>query len=201
MSTVRPMPSEIRFVSEALQIRSVEADKQYLDLVVANYGEFRDVGPFFERHMPTVFEESLSRHADSVKLVVGHDDSVPAVATPVEWRQTPTELGVTYRFGSHEEARKAAQMADEGMFGGCSVAFLPGKKPGDSVWEKRSNGAYVTRHRARLLHVGLVVTPADADAAVLALRSLGVPDEMDTPRLNTARDILARMQASRILVP
>lgn len=199
MATVRPMPSEVRYV-EGLQLRAAETDGRYLDLVVANYGEFRDVGPFHEKHMPSVFAETLSRHAESVKLVVGHDDSVPAVATPVEWRQTDTNLGVTYRFGSHEQARAAAQMADEGMFGGCSVAFLPGKKPGDSVWEKRDAGAFVTRHRARLLHVGLVVTPADADAALLAVRSLGVPDEVlqATPRLDSAREILARLQAGRI---
>jgi HK97 family phage prohead protease len=194
------MPSEVRYVA-GLQIRSIEAQGRELDLVVANYGEFRDVGPFFEQHMPTVFEETLSRHADTVKLLVGHDDSVPAVATPVEWRQMPDHLGVTYRFGSHEEARKAAQMADEGMFGGCSVSFLPGKKPGDSVWEKRNGAAYVTRHRARLLHVGLVVTPADADASILAVRSMGVPDELTTPRRDDVARRLEQLRASRIQLP
>jgi HK97 family phage prohead protease len=194
------MPSEVRYV-EGLQLRTVEAQGRELDLVVANYGEFRDVGPFFEQHMPTVFEETLSRHANTIKLVVGHDDTVPAVATPVEWRQMPDHLGVTYRFGSHEQARAAATMAEEGMFGGCSVAFLPGKKPGDSVWEKRNGAAYVTRNRARLLHVGLVVTPADADAAILAVRSMGVPDEIGTPRLDEVRRRLEAARAARIELP
>jgi HK97 family phage prohead protease len=199
-AVVRPMPSEVRYVA-GVELRSVETEGNLLDLVVANYGVWNDVGPFHERHMPTVFEETLSRHADTVKLVVGHDDSVPAVATPVEWRQLPESLGVTYRFGSHEQARAAATMAAEGMFGGCSVSFLPGKKPGDSVWEKRGADAYVTRHRARLLHVGLVVTPADADAAVLALRSMGIPDDIGTPRLDEVRRRLEALRASRVQLP
>jgi HK97 family phage prohead protease len=196
------MPSEVRYV-EGVQIRSVESEGRYLDLVVTNYNQWNDVGPFEERMLPGVFDGSLSRHAENIKLVLGHDDSVPGVATPVEWRKADDHLAVTYKFGSHEQARATAQMAEEGMFGGCSVSFLPGKKPGDSVWERTDTGARVTRKQARLLHVGLVTVPADADARLVAMRSLGVPDDVlvRTPRLDSAREILARLQASRIQLP
>jgi HK97 family phage prohead protease len=196
---IRQTPSEVRYL-EGFELRDMSAKGRVLDLVVANYGEFRDVGPFHERHMPTVFEETLSRHADSIKLVIGHDDSQPGVATPVEWRQGPDRLEVSYAFLSHEAARAALQMVEERAFGGCSVAFLPGKKPADNTWEKRGGVPYVTRHRARLLHVGMVTTPADADAGVLALRSMGVPEDVATPRLDDVRRRLEALRATRVQV-
>jgi HK97 family phage prohead protease len=191
---VRPMPSEVRYV-EGLQIRSIESEGRELDLIVAHYGRWTDVGPFEERMMRGVFDTSLSRHAENIKLVMGHDDSAPGVATPMEWRKADDHLAVTYRFGTHEEARRTAQMAAEGMFGGASVSFLPGKKPGDSVWEKTATGARVTRHQARLLHVGLVTVPADADARLVAMRSMGVPDSLATPNLDEARARLAALRS------
>jgi HK97 family phage prohead protease len=194
---IRQAPSEVRYL-EGFELRDMDTKGRVLDLVVAHYGEFRDVGPFHERHMSTVFEETLSRHADNIKLVIGHDDSTPGVATPIEWRQGPDRLEVSYQFLSHEAARAAQQMVEERAFGGCSVAFLPGKKPGDSVWEKRAGVPYVTRHRARLLHVGMVTVPADADAGVLALRSMGVPDGVATPRLDDVRRRLEALRATRV---
>jgi HK97 family phage prohead protease len=193
MTAVQPMPSEVRYVA-GVQMRSIEAEGRYLDLVVTHYDRWTDVGPFEERMLQGVFDTSLSRHAENIKLVVGHDDSVPGIATPVEWRKAADHLAVTYRFGSHEQARATAQMAEEGMFGGCSVSFLPGKKPGDSIWEKTATGARVTRKQARLLHVGLVTVPADADAALVAVRSMGVPDDLATPHLDEAR---RRLEALR----
>lgn len=191
---VRPMPSEVRYI-DGLQVRSAENDGRLLDLVVTHYDRWNDVGPFEERMMKGVFDTSLSRHAENIKLVLGHDDSAPGVATPVEWRKADDHLAVTYRFGSHEQARATAQMAAEGMFGGASVAFLPGKKPGDSVWEKTATGARVTRHQARLLHVGLVTVPADADARLVAMRSMGIPDGIGTPHLDEARKRLEALRA------
>jgi HK97 family phage prohead protease len=180
------MPSEVRYI-DGLELRSVQDDGRYLDVVVTTYGNWVDVGPFEERMMKGVFDTSLSRHADSIKLVVGHDDFQPAVGTPVEWSKGDKELRATFKFGTHDEAKRAVQLAEERMFGGVSVAFLPGKKPGDSVWEKTATGARVTRHQARLLHVGMVTVPANADSRLLAVRSMGIPDEVATPRLDDAR--------------
>jgi HK97 family phage prohead protease len=195
-AAVRPLASEVRYV-EGIQLRA-EADGRYLDTMVSHYAEWRDVGPFEEWMEPGVFDATLSRHADSIKLVVGHDDRVPAVATPVEWRNTATELGAVYRFGSHKEAQTAAQMADEGMFGGVSVGFLPSRRPEHNVWTKGPGGSpRVRRVQARLLHVGLVTTPADADARILEVRSVGVPDDvvLATPNLDAVR---ARLDTLRI---
>jgi HK97 family phage prohead protease len=181
---VKPLPSELRYI-EGLELREAGADGKYLECVVTTYGDFKDVGAFEERMMPGVFDTTLARHADAIKLVVGHDDSVPGVATPVEWRKADDHLSAVFRFGSHAEARTAAQQAEEHMFGGVSVGFLPGKKKGDSVWEMVDGVPRVTRHQARLLHVGLVTTPANADS-LYAVRSMGVPEEvvLATPHLD-----------------
>lgn len=194
-TAVLPLPSEVRYV-EGIQLRA-EADGRYLDTVVTTYDDWHDTGLFEELMEPGVFDATLSRHAENVKLVVGHDDRVPAVATPVQWRRAADHLGVVYRFGSHAEAQRAATLAEEGMFGGVSVGFLPGRKPEDNVWTKSPNGyPQVRRRQARLLHVGLVTVPANAEARLLEVRSLGVPEDVPlrTPHLDEARRRLAALK-------
>lgn len=201
MSNVRPMPSEVRYV-QGYELRSAEADGKYLDAVLTTFEDAHDVGPFIEEMARGVFDTTLSRHADSVKLVVNHTDDV-AVATPVEWRKTDTELGVTYKFGTHEEARRAVSMTEEGMYAGLSVGFLPSHKPEHNIWKLDGAKPFVRRVQARLLHSSLVVTPANEKAELIAIRSLGVPEDviLATPRIDSAREVLARIQANRIEVP
>lgn len=198
MTAVRPMPSEVRYV-QGYELRKAEADGRYLDAVLTTYEDAHDVGPFIEVMARGVFDTTLSRHADSVKLVVNHSDDI-AVGTPVEWRKTDTELGVTYKFGSHDEARRAVSMADEGMYGGLSVGFLPSHRPEHNIWTQEDGKPAVRRVQARLLHASLVVTPANADARVIALRSMGVPEDavLATPRMDEARRVLEALRASKV---
>lgn len=190
MSMVRTLPSESRYV-ETFQCRA-EGDGRYIDLVATTYDNEVDVGPFVEVMARGVFDETLSRHADNVKLLVAHDRHMIGVGTPVEWRKGDSELGVTYRFGSHVQAQEIAARAADGMFGGCSVSFLPGKKDGDNEWSP--DRRYVRRNRARLLEVSLVTIPANADARLVAVRTAGVPHEIDTPRLDAAAAVLERVR-------
>lgn len=191
-------PSEIRdYWTEDYQVRSVGTDRREIEVVATRYGTVIDTGRgFTETMMRGVFDETLSRHADSIKLIVGHDAQVPGVGTPVTWSRSDDELRAVFRFGSHEQARSAAQMADEGMFGGVSVGFLPGRKPGDNVIRRGDSGMpHVDRVRARLLHLGLVTQPAHADAEIVAVRSAGLPPEVLQPRLFEAQLILERMRS------
>lgn len=193
-------PSEIRdFWSEGYQLRSVGTDRREIEVVATRYGVTIDTGRGFTEAMRRgVFDETLSRHADAIKLIVGHDADVPGVATPVEWRKADDVLSAVFRFGSHEQARQAATMADEGMFGGVSVGFLPGRKNGDNTISRGEGGMpHVERVRARLLHLGLVTQPAMPDAQVVAVRSAGVPAEFVSPRMFEAQLILERMRGLR----
>lgn len=196
-----PEASEVRdYYTETFQVRDVGTDgRREIEVVATRYGTTIDTGRGFTETMRRgVFDETLSRHADSIKLIVGHDAAVPGVGTPVHWDRNDDELRAVFRFGSHEQARQAAQMADEGMFGGVSVGFLPGRKDGDNIVSRGDGGMpHVERVRARLLHLGLVTQPAMLDAAVVAVRSAGLPAEFIQPRLFEAQLILERMRSGR----
>jgi HK97 family phage prohead protease len=200
---VRPMPSEIRYIAEGLQLRDVQPDGRYVEARACRFDTPNDVGPFIETLDPGVFDGTLARHATNIPMVLGHDDSVPAIARSTEWRKSPTELVGIFRFGTQDEAKRAVNLIEERMLTSVSTAFLPGKKPGDNVWQMVNGVPHVRRNHARLVHIGLVTAPADAEAEILAIRSLGVPDEliMRTPRLDSAREILARLRESRPQVP
>jgi HK97 family phage prohead protease len=201
MASVSLEPREVRWNVGGYELRAVDSADKFLECVVTTYNDWKDVGAFEERMMPGVFDGTLSRHSDSVKLVVGHDDSVPAVATPTEWRKADDHLSAVFRFGTTEECRKAHQQAAEGLFGGVSVGFLPGRKEGDSLWEMHDSVPRVTRHHARLLHVGLVTVPANADS-LFAVRSVGVPEEVfkATPNLDEARRVLEWLREKKVVL-
>jgi phage head maturation protease len=113
-------------------------------------------------------------------------------------------LRAVYKFLSHREAKLAARMADEKAFGGVSVGFLPGRRPQHNTWSRDEDGnIHVVRHEARLLHVGMVVTPAVENAKILQVRSMGVPEDVlvRTPRLDDARKILERIKAGKVELP
>lgn len=193
-------PSEIRdYWTETYQVRDVGADGRHIEVVATRYGTVIDTGRGFTESMRRgVFDETLSRHADSIKLIVGHNADVPGVATPVEWVKGHDDLRAVFRFGSHVQARDAATMAAEGMFGGVSVGFLPGRKREDNIVSAGNGGIpHVERVRARLLHLGLVTQPAHADAQIVAVRSAGLPAEIIQPRLFEAQLILERIRAGR----
>lgn len=189
MAEIRVKAAEVRYAG-GFELRDVDADGRYLSAMVTTYGNWVDVGPFQERMMPGVFDASLARHADDIKLMVEHQHRAVPVGTPVEWVKADDGLTATWRFGSHEQARAAHTACSEGMFSSVSVGFLPGKGDGDSVWS--DGNSRVTRHRARLLEVSLVAVPANADARVLAVRTMGAPAGLVTPRLDEARRILER---------
>lgn len=201
--TVRPMPSEIRYIQDGLQLRDVQIDGRYLEARACRFNTPVDTGLFVETMDPGVFDGTLSRHSDNIPLVLGHDDSVPGVGRSVEWRKSATDLVGVFKFGTHDAARHAVSLVEDRMLTAVSVAFLPGRKETDSIWSMLDGVPHVRRNQARLIHLGMVVSPVDDEAGILAVRSLGVPEDLilRTPRREAAAAILARLQASRIQVP
>jgi HK97 family phage prohead protease len=199
-TAVRPMPSEVRHLTDALELREVATDGRYLEARACRFNTPVDVGPFVETHDPGVFDVTLSRHKDNIPLVLGHDDSVPGVARSVSWSKSDSDLVGLFKFGTHAEAQRAVGLIEERMLTQVSVAFLPGRKEGDSVWTLVDGTPHVRRNHARLIHLGLVTAPADAEAEILAVRSLGVPEDLAlaTPRLNSARELLTKLRANRV---
>lgn len=200
MKRVMPMPSEVRLAG-GLEIRDAGTDGRYLVARACRFNAQVDVGPFIETMDPGVFDATLSRHARDIPMVLGHDDSVPGIARSTSWEKSDTDLVGTFRFGSHEEAKRALSLVEDRMLTKVSVAFLPGKKDGDSVWTMVDGVPHVRRNNARLVHLGLVTAPADEDADILLTRSLGVPENvvMATPRMDEARAVLERLKAARAI--
>lgn len=191
-SKILTVPSEVRYATD-FEIR--EADGQYVEARATTYEQWYDVGPFEEIMTEGVFDTSLSRSGDNIKLMVRHDARAMAVATPVEWRKEADGLVGVWKFGSHDAAMAAHTAAREGLFGGVSVGFNPGKGEKDSEWLDKGR---VRRNQARLLEVSLVSVGANPDAILTEVRSAGVPTDVlrrlpKTPRLDDARRILDRL--------
>ena len=197
MASVRIHPSEVR--EGRLQLRSTDVDGASMQVegVVTTFDDWVDLGAFEESMSPSVFDATLSRHADDIKLLVAHNSRAIPVAKPVDWVKHSDRLVGVWEFGSHDEAVKVHRAVDEGMLSGLSVGFNPGGKKADNEWSE--DGRRVRRVNARLLEVSLVATPANAGAKVTQVRSAGVPAEVvkraqGTPRLDEVRRRLDDMR-------
>jgi HK97 family phage prohead protease len=193
MSQVRNLPPEARAVLGGLEVRDI--DGRHLVAVVTTFDSWEDVGPYEERMAPTVFDTSLAR-TPGIPLLVGHQRDGAAVGKAVDWIKGTAELRGVFRFGSHTQAQAVADEAADEMYGGVSVGFYPGRKPGDSEWSH--DRTRVTRHHARLGEVSLVTVPANQDARILAVRTLGAPDPERHVNRREAEQILARLRASAV---
>ena len=203
MTNVRIVPTEVRMYP-GLELRATDTDGRYVEAIATTFDVWEDVGFYEERMDPGVFDTSLSRSGADIKLLVSHEHVGPAVGKAVEWRKSGKDLRGVFEFGSHEQAEASYQAAREGMFGGVSVGFLPGKGDGDNIWEEDADGylSRVTRMQARLLEVSLVTVPANPGAQIVDVRSMftrtaGVPDagrqrpnKITTPNLAEWRGIL-----------
>ena len=203
MTNVRIVPTEVRMYP-GLELRSTDTEGRYVEAIATTFGVWEDVGYYEERMDPGVFDTSLSRSGADIKLLVSHEHVGPAVGKAVEWRKSDRELRGVFEFGTHEQAEAAYQATREGMFGGVSVGFLPGKGDDDNLWEEDAEGylSRVTRMQARLLEVSLTTVPANPGAQIVDVRSMftrtaGVPDpakqrpnKITTPNLAEWRTIL-----------
>lgn len=192
MASIKTVPSEVR-EHVGFEFRA-EASGSYLHGIVTTYGDETDVGPFREVMAEGVFDASLSRNADKIPLLLQHDAKRPAVAKVEGWERSDKDLSCVWKFGTHQEARDAAQLCRESMLTGLSVGFQPGKNPGDNTWDDDDTlGPKVTRHNARLLEVSLVTVPANPGAGVTSIRTAGAPRKLETPRLDEVRAFLSRL--------
>lgn len=197
--TLQPLPSEIR-KSWDFELRDLSAQGRFIEARAIRHEVPNDTGAFIETFTRGVFAGTLSRHSENIPMVMGHDDSQPAVARSVEWRETKDDLVGVFKFQTHAEALRAIDLAEQRAITQVSVAFLPSKKPGGSEWTLVDGVPHVRRNAARLIHLGMVTAPADIEAEILCVRSLGVPEDLvlKTPRLDEARELLERIRAGRL---
>jgi HK97 family phage prohead protease len=191
------MNPEVRFAQEIADVGAKGNVLQVVATVLEEpYAVYGPDGMFMETMAQRVFEATLSRHSQSIPLLVNHDKDSLGVARALTWENTGTRLLATYEFGARDEARNVRQAVEDGAFGGVSTSFMPRR----STWSK--DRSEVRRNDARLLELSLVTIPANADHEILALRQMfdkvneGPPPPLRTPEIDAARrrldDIRAR---------
>jgi HK97 family phage prohead protease len=191
-------PSEIRSWTANLELRGAETDGRTLIGRVASYGRVYDVGPFAETLHPGVFSKSIAEAARSLPLLTMHDHSSIPIGKASKWEDSNDELIGHWLMDTRAEAREVQRLIAEEYLGGLSVGFNPIR----SQWDASGAKPHVDRYEARLLETSLVPVQAYSDAGVLAMRSMGVPDDpatqvVHTPNLDRARAIAAQIRRTQ----
>ena len=187
---------EVRKYATPLQVEGVT--NRTLRALAATYGRVYDVGLFTETLHPGVFTKSIRESARALPLHLNHThDNIP-IGKVTEWQDTDAELRVLAEFDTRAEAMEAARLAEQGYLSGVSVGFLPLAER--SRWDTTGAKPHVDRYEARMLEMSLCSVPAYDDAAVVAVRSLGVPDlpatvVRPTPHLDGAKAWLASIRS------
>lgn len=197
-----PVASEVRAypLGGGFQFRAAAEGRHMIGLV-APYNVTADVGPFTEVLRPGVFAKSIRQAARSLPLHVLHrHDEIP-VGKAVGWEDTDAGLVGDFLFDTRSDAQEAARLAEEGLLSALSVGFI-GMEPHGTRWSRVDGKRHAERIEARLIEASLVSVPVWPEAGVLALRSLGSPDDestavVPTPRLTEARALLAELRRRR----
>lgn len=173
----------------ALEFREAEAsdDHRYLEGRAVPYATWANIGWFMEQHAAGSFARSIKEAAKSLPLLLWHDNRTFPVGVSSEWRDNGEGLDVVWRMDKSDEARRAAQLAEDGMLTGLSIGFAPIVSSWDYVEDPRDwnpdlgpdHMDKVTRTESRLLEVSLTPTPAFAGAKVSLVRSREARKEVE----------------------
>lgn len=184
MSTTAP---ESRVLPTVLELRDVDASKNYLEGRAVPYGVPTSVGWYTEIVEAGCFAKSIREAARGLPLLLFHDSrNLGALAGVSErWTEKSDGLHGLWRLEQTEEAQQAARMAESGTLGYMSVGFQPIRSITTFSDDPDDDEMTITRVEARLLEVSLTPTPAYADAAVTKVRTM----ERDQGRAKADQDV------------
>lgn len=163
-----------------LELREAEATDsgRFLEGRAVPYGTWENVGWYLEQHEPGSLAKSIEEAANGLPLLLWHDSRAYPVGVADEWREASDGLHGVWRMDGSDEAKRAAQLADDGMLTGLSIGFVPIRSEWEYVdlaeWDPDLGPDHmdrVTRQESRLLEVSLTPTPAYAGAQVTLVRS------------------------------
>jgi len=179
IETVTLRAPEVRTFA-ALTLRDVDSDKggHWLEGRAVPYSEWANIGWFLEEHEPGSFARSIAEAANGLPLLLWHDNRTYPIGAAEQWRDDKGGLDGVWKLDGSDEARRASQLARDGMLTGLSVGFVPlrsaWKYVDDKDWDPDLGPEHmdrVTRQESRLLEVSLTPTPAFAGAQVSLVRS------------------------------
>lgn len=143
---------------------------RHLEGIAVPYNTWSDVGAYLERIAPGTFADSI-RATPNLPLLAFHNSKSWPVGVAVDWHERADGLHGVWRIDTEDPAAaEALRKVSEGYVTGLSVGFQP-DPDADVITRDKSGTAKVTRHRARLLEVSLVPTPAYAGAKVTKIRA------------------------------
>jgi len=164
-------PTEGRVLPAMLELRDVEAGPRYLEGRAVPYGVPADIGWYVETFDRGVFAKSIREAANGLPLLLFHNaQSLDTLIGRAEsWDEQADGLHGVWRLQDDDQAKRAAQLASDGVLGYMSVGFQPIRST--TRFEDDDDKVYVDRHEARLLEVSLTPTPAYAAATVTKVRT------------------------------
>lgn len=163
--------TEGRVMPAMLELRDVQAGRKYLEGRAVPYGVPADIGWYVETFDRGVFAKSIREAANGLPLLLFHNASSldNLIGRAESWTEQNDGLHGVWKLQDTEDARRAADMAADGVLGYMSVGFQPIRST--TRFEDADDKVYVDRHEARLLEVSLTPTPAYAAAAVTKVRT------------------------------
>lgn len=181
---------------QRVEVRDVDDKGRRLFGRAVPYDLEIDLGWYIESMAPGVFAKSIKESARELPLLLFHDSGnlETIVGKAESWEDGKTRidgfLGLdgVWKFDRSEEARRAADKAEDGSLGFMSVQFIPKSGEAGSVFSWDDDDVlHVRRIEARLLETSLTPTPAYNAAAVSKVRSR---PQFGTPRLDRWRSWL-----------
>lgn len=189
--------TEGRVMPAMLELRDVEAGRKYLEGRAVPYGVPADIGWYVETFDRGVFAKSIREAANGLPLLLFHNGSSldTLIGRAESWSEQTDGLHGVWKLQDTDEAKRAADLAADGVLGYMSVGFQPIRST--TRFEDDDDKVYVDRHEARLLEVSLTPTPAYAAAAVTKVRTreASLAPEVAGRRIEGWREYLDTLKA------
>jgi len=182
------MSIEIRTLEvDGIEMREDDDGHHLVGTVVPWHSTYEMRPGVFERFTRGAFDKTLLERADKIPLLEQHARDRFQIGRSVSFTKTPDGLVADFRLARTARGEEARALAADGLVTGLSVGFRPIR---DRESRRDAGGRLVERLEVALDHVGLVSSPAYADAVVTSVRAFDPDDPDVAPRLARARHLL-----------
>jgi HK97 family phage prohead protease len=163
----------------------IEGDGRTITGIAVPYDIEQKVAPGLTEVFRKGAFADVVKAAFRVKLLRGHDAQALPLGRATLLRETDKGLYGEFRISNTKAGDEVLELVKDGALDQLSIGFMPLKN------RKRADGV-VERLKAHLAEVSLVTFGAYGDlASVTGMRDL---TDVDSPRLDAAREILAKLK-------
>ncbi|HET6742394.1 MAG TPA: HK97 family phage prohead protease [Kribbella sp.] len=172
MTTTMTAPPPTGAVFSTFEVRDMDQKAGFTRLAgrAVPYNTPANVGGFTEEFVPGAFARSIEQGARALPLLLFHNDRGWPIGAAESWQDTRDGLDGVWKLDQHEDAQRAAQMANDGMLSYMSIRFM--QDPGRFTFDNTRSLPHFRRESARLVETSLTPTPVYIDSTVSWVRSL-----------------------------